>query len=108
MTAHATRRAAVGDSESEGSPSGHGSAPRPSVGEQVRARIEERGARLVGTSRTALLIAVGSAVLLARGLRSAVGWTMDARERQLDLFNGSLRRAASRFWSRTWLSVRPH
>ena len=105
MTAHATRRATVGDSESEGSSSGHGSVPRPSVGAQVRARIEERAARLVGTSRTALLIAVGGAVLLAR---SAVGWTMDARERQLDLFNGSLRRAASRFWSRAWPSARPH
>ena len=108
MATQATRRSGVGESESDASVSRDASVPRPGIGEQVRAGIEERAARLLGPPRTALLIAVGGTVLLARGLRPALGRTMAARERQLDLFNGSLRRAASRFWSRGWRSVRSH
>ncbi len=86
--------------------------PRPGeadrVGEKVRAQIEEGATRLLGLPHTALLVAVGSAVLLARGLRSALGWAMDARERQLELLNGSLGRATSRLWSRARHAGRPH
>lgn len=81
--------------------------PPPGVEDRVRARIEQGAARLLNPPRTALFIAVGSAVLLARGLRSVLGWAVDVRERQLELFNGSLGRVASRFWSRAAHAKRP-
>ena len=72
--------------------------PRPGVGNRVRGWIEEGTARLMSPSRSAVLVAIGSAAVLADGLQAAFGWARDARERPLELFNGSLGRAMSRLW----------
>jgi hypothetical protein len=49
-------------------------------------------------SRAAVLVAIGSAALLADGLQAAFRWARDAPERPLELFNGSLGRGMSRLW----------
>lgn len=49
-------------------------------------------------ARDGVLVAIGSAALLADGLQAAFGWARDARERPLELFNGSLGRSMSRLW----------
>lgn len=72
--------------------------PRPGIGDTVRPRITHGATRLLRLSRSGSLIAIGSGALLVDGLRTVFGWARDARERQLERINGSLRRAVSRLW----------
>ncbi len=71
---------------------------RTDIADKVRARIDEEVGRVASLSRSGSLIAIGSAALLVEGLRSAFGWARDARERQLEWFNGSLGRGVLRLW----------
>jgi len=61
----------------------------PAVGESIRARIDQGIEQLFSAPQAALLIAVGSAVVLFRGLRMALEHAFGTQERQLELFSGS-------------------
>ena len=70
-------------------------AQQPSVSERV---LDAGTAYLVTPLRTGLFIAVGGTVLLARALRRSLGRAAEEGEQQIELFNGSVGRAASRVW----------
>ena len=57
------------------------------------------GTTYLGTPlRTGVFIAVGGSVLLARAARRSLGRAAEEGEQQIELFNGSVGRAASRVW----------
>ena len=73
-------------------------AQRSSVVQRMRDVVQVGTAPLLTPARSVLLVTLGGSVLLARALQQTVSRAADEGERQLDLFNGSLGRAASSLW----------
>ena len=68
--------------------------------ERARGAIQGGAAFLLRPLRAGLLIALGASAILTRAIGDAVGRAVKEGERQLELFNGSVGRAAWSVWPR--------